>query len=173
MTRHRGELRRVLSIRPTSMGFGFAVLEGPESLIDCGVKQAPKYDKTWCLAQAAAFMDQYHLDLVVIEDGASKARRRSSRVGDLVAAIRKLARRRKLPTRTLSRRKVKRAFESTERPTKHRIAVRIAVCFPVLAPRVPPPRKPWMSEHYNMAIFDAIAVGLTLRRKAREPLVED
>ncbi len=37
----------------------------------------------------------------------------------------------------------------------------IAEQFPELVPRVPPVRKPWMSEDYRMSMFDAVGLGLT------------
>ena len=45
--------------------------------------------------------------------------------------------------------------------TKQQIATDIANQFPELAPRVPPVRSCWMTEHYSMATFDAVSLALT------------
>lgn len=157
----RGEIRRVLALHPTGKGLGFAILEGPESLIDWGTKRAVKISNDSCLAHVAALIDQYHLDLVVVEDVNTKGCRRSARVRELVREIRSLARKKRVRTRALSRRAVREVFGLHNSVTKHRIAARIVERFPELASRLPPPRKSWMSEHYNMQIFDAVALGLT------------
>ena len=41
--------------------------------------------------------------------------------------------------------------------TKYQIATTIAERLPELAPRLPPFRKPWLSEDYRMSIFDAVS----------------
>ena len=161
MTRPSGEIRRVLAVEPISKGFGYAVLEGPESLVDWGVKRSPRVSNDWCLRHVGDLLDQFHLDLVVIENAAAKRSRRSPRVRELLREIRRLARSRRVPTRTVSRRAVHRAFGSSERATKHRIATRIARRFPALVPKLPPPRKAWRSEDHRLAIFTAAALGLT------------
>jgi hypothetical protein len=51
--------------------------------------------------------------------------------------------------------------------TKHQIAVVIAGKFPELAPRLPPVRKPWMTEDARMAIFDAVALALAHYGRSR------
>jgi hypothetical protein len=43
----------------------------------------------------------------------------------------------------------------------------LATRFPEeLAPRLPPKRKPWISEDYRMDIFDAVALAIVLITKA-------
>jgi hypothetical protein len=62
----------------------------------------------------------------------------------------------------VSKSAVKHAFAECPNQTKYEIAVAIGKRFPELAPRVPPFRKPWMSEDYRMSIFDAVALGLAI-----------
>jgi hypothetical protein len=55
------------------------------------------------------------------------------------------------------------------RGTKHALAEIIAKRFPgELASRLPPKRKPWMSEDYRMSIFDAVALVLAFRKRHLE-----
>jgi len=47
--------------------------------------------------------------------------------------------------------------------TKHALAEILAARFPEeLGCRLPPKRRPWMSEDYRMDIFDAVALALVL-----------
>jgi len=57
--------------------------------------------------------------------------------------------------------RVKKVFAVFRANTKHEIAHAVAQQLPELAPRLPRFRKPWMSEDYRMAIFDAAALALT------------
>jgi len=154
--------KRVLAIDPTSRGFGFAVLEGPERLIDWGVKEARVRKKSKFLRQLDALLTHYQPDALVVEDHASRGARRCARIQALLRAANGRAAIRKVKIRSLSRAAVRRAFASASARTKQQIALAIANHFPELTPRIPPPRKPWMSEDYRMSIFDAVALGLTL-----------
>ncbi|HUZ06530.1 MAG TPA: hypothetical protein VMV89_03490 [Candidatus Paceibacterota bacterium] len=49
--------------------------------------------------------------------------------------------------------------------TKHDLAEMVAGQFPEqLGSKLPPKRKAWMSEHYQMGIFDAVGLALAFRR---------
>jgi Holliday junction resolvasome RuvABC endonuclease subunit len=153
---------RVLAIDPSTRGFGFAILEGPERLIDWGVKETKTDKKRRSLKFGAELIERYQPRVIVVEDYEGKGSRRCQRVGELINDISKLASNRKIRVRNVSRAKVKQAFAESGAPTKYEIAVAIAKRFPELAPRLPRFRKPWMSEDYRMSIFDAVAMALTL-----------
>jgi hypothetical protein len=82
------------------------------------------------------------------------------RVRTLIETITETGRTHGIEVRAIPRRRVIRAFASVGGATKYAIAVVIAERFPELAPRLPPVRKPWMSEDARMAIFDAMALAL-------------
>jgi Holliday junction resolvasome RuvABC endonuclease subunit len=151
---------RVLAIDPSTRGFGFAVLEGPERLVDWGVKETKKNKNAKSLKLIEDLIDRYLPSVIVVEDYAGKGSRRCHRVGELINEISKLALERKVKARSFTRLKVKQAFSEFGASTKHEIAVAIAARFPELEPRLPRFRKPWMSEDYRMSIFDAVAFGL-------------
>ena len=153
--------KRILAIDPTTKGFGFAVMEGPERLIDWGVKEAKKRKNERCLKIVADLIDQYQPDVIALEDCAGKGSRRCRRIEDLIDRILKLGTERNIPIRGFSRSKVREAFSQREASTKHQIATAIAQKLPELAPRLPPYRKCWMSEDYRMSIFDAVSFALT------------
>jgi hypothetical protein len=47
------------------------------------------------------------------------------------------------------------------KPTKEAIVNAVAEEIPALRRHIPPPRKPWTSEHARMGVFDAAALALT------------
>ena len=161
MSRAYAKDRRVLAIDPSTRGFGLAVLEGPERLIDWGVKETKTDKKRRTFKLIDELIERYRPNLIVVEDYAVKGSRRCGRVRELIHDISKLAETRKIKVRSVSRLKVKQAFAESGASNKYEIAVAIANRFPELAPRLPRYRKPWMSEDYRMSIFDAVAFGVT------------
>ncbi len=153
--------KRVLAIDPASRGFGFAVLEGPERLIDWGVKTTRDDKNNRCLGLIEDLIERYEPDVIVVEDHTGKGSRRCRRVQKLIHGILELASTKGMRSRCISRREVKKAFSQHDASNKHQIATAIAQRLPELEPRVPPYRKPWMSEDERMSIFDAIALALT------------
>jgi len=151
----------VLAIDPSTRGFGFAVLEGPNRLIDWGVKETKTDKNRRTLKIIAELIDQYEPSVIVLEDYAGKGSRRCLRVAELIDEISKLAVRRKVKVRSISRADLRQSFADSGARTKYEIATAIAKRFPELAPRLPRFRKPWMSEDYRMSIFDAVALALT------------
>src|SRR5437870_10899563 len=101
---------RVLAIDPSSRGFGFAVLEGLNRLIDWGVKETKKNKNAKSLTLIDDLIDRYEPNVVVVEDYTGKGSRRCRRIQGLINDISKLASKRKIRVRSLSRAKVKRAL---------------------------------------------------------------
>src|SRR5437773_7193997 len=160
MSRDYKNQMRVLAIDPSTRGFGFAVLEGPNRLIDWGVKETKTDKKRRTLQLIDALIDRYEPKVIVVEDYEGKGSRRCRRIQGLINDISKLASKRKIRVRSFSRAKVKQAFSELGAPNKQEIAGAIAKRFPELAPRLPRFRKPWMSEDYRMSIFDAVAFAI-------------
>jgi RNase H-fold protein (predicted Holliday junction resolvase) len=98
---------RVLAIDPSTRGFGFAILEGPERLIDWGVKETKTDKKRRSLKFGAELIERYQPRVIVVEDYEGKGSRRCQRVGELINDISKLASNRKIRVRNVSRAKVK------------------------------------------------------------------
>lgn len=155
-------VKRVFGIDPATRGFGFAVLEGPEDLLDWGVRETRSGNEARLLAAVSRLIDTYQPDVVVLEDVLADGSRRCQRVRRLILNIRVIASSKRLAAVSCSRNSVREAFaRQNRRVTKYQIATAIAGRFRELAPRLPPLRKPWMSEDYRMAIFDAAALALT------------
>src|SRR5215470_10532232 len=122
--------KRVLAIDPSTRGFGFAVLEGPNRLIDWGVKETKTDKKKKSLKLIAELMEQYQPKVFVVEDYGRKGSRRCQRVGELIRDISKVALKRGIRVKSISRLKVKQAFSESGTTTKYKIAIAIAKHFP-------------------------------------------
>lgn len=151
---------RVLAIDPSTRGFGFAVLEGQDRLIDWGVKETKVNKDRKSLRLIEDLIERYQPSLIVVEDYDGEGSRRCLRIQRLITDISKLSLKRKIKVRSFSRAEVKQAFCESRALNKRDIAMAIAKRFPELTPRLPPVRKPWMSEDYRMSIFDAVALGV-------------
>lgn len=153
---------RVLTIDPTTSGFGFVVMESPDLLIDWGVREVAGDKLLSCLKSAGNLMDRYSPNMIVVESPVAGKCRRCERVRELIGRIINLAAEQKIRTRVISRAQVRDAFSKKHARNKHEIAMAIANELPELAPRLPKFRQPWMPEDVRMAIFDAAAMALTL-----------
>jgi Holliday junction resolvasome RuvABC endonuclease subunit len=154
----------VLAIDPFTRGFGFAVLEGPNRLIDWGVKETKKDKSARTLKLIDDLIDVYLPSVIVVEDYAGKGSRRCQRIESLINDISKLASKRQIKVRSFFRARVKQTFSECGASNKQEIAIAIANRFPELAPRLPRFRKPWMSEDYRMSIFDSVAFAIAFLR---------
>jgi len=161
MRSHSATFERVLAIDPSTRGVGFAVMEGPERLVDWGIKGVKSDKNRESLEHITRLIKRYHPDVIVIENHQHKSARRRVRVRQLLNAIVLFASIGEVRVRKVSRAAIKNAFMKVGAATKHQIATEIARRFPELTPRLPPVRKPWMSEDNRMSIFDSVALALT------------
>lgn len=152
---------RILAIAPSTRGFGFAVMEGQDTLVDWGVKTVDGDKNVQSLAKVEKLIAHYQPGVLVLEDASAKGSRRSQRIRKLCQQIIKLAATRKVSVKVFSRDQVMSAFIADGQGTQHVLAEIIAKRFPEeLESRLPPKRKPWMSEDSRMNIFDAVALAL-------------
>jgi Holliday junction resolvasome RuvABC endonuclease subunit len=157
---------RILAIAPSTRGFGFAVLEGQETLVDWGVKSVKADKNTQSLAKVEELLAHYQPGVLVLQDTGTKPSRRSARIRALSKRIIILAASRKVSVALFSPERVRQVFFAAGKGTKHALAEILAKRFPAeLGSRLPPKRRPWMSEDYRMDIFDAVALVLVFRLK--------
>ena len=150
----------IVTIAPTSRGFGYAIFATPASLVDWGVKETRR-DKNR-LARSKGRSDD--------TGGEAWCRRDRELVPRKLSALRACARtpfrycgrgpQGGATARVYSRRHIREAFGELGK-TKDTIAKAIADSLPALKPWLPPKRRIWESEHYSMAIFEAAALGVT------------
>jgi Holliday junction resolvasome RuvABC endonuclease subunit len=151
--------RRILAIDPTSRGFGYSVVEAG-TLVDWGVRNVTGNRHDECLRLIAALLEQYHVDVLAVEDHTARGSRRTPRVQALLVAAAELGAGRRVKVVRVSPTRRRAAFQPSKATTKYAIAQALAHQFPELAHRLPPARKPWMSEDYRMGIFDAVALAV-------------
>jgi RNase H-fold protein (predicted Holliday junction resolvase) len=157
---------RVLAITPSTRGFGFAVLEGKDTLVDWGVKTVKGNKNANSLAKVEELITHYQPGVMVLQDASAKDSRRSPRIRKLGQQIKKLAAVRKVSVKLFSREQVMKTFFADGQGTKYALAEILAKRFPEeLGSRLPPKRKPWMSEDSRMNMFEAVALALAFRLK--------
>lgn len=136
------------------------VLEWPANLVDWGVRAARRDKLAGTLAKLSLLIGQYSPELLLLEKFNSRATRRGSRIRLLIESIRDFASDKGVHAVEIRRRSVRKVFLASRAQTKQEIAVEVARQLPDLAPSLPQVRKPWMSEDYSMAIFQAAAIAL-------------
>ena len=151
--------KRVLAVDPFSRGVGFAVLEGPECLIDWGLKATVKADNARAVRVIEALIKRFQPDLLALEDWAADDARRCRRVERLLNRI-AASERKHIRVRPVGRRHLRSIGPLPQASTKHGRACLLAERFPELAPFLPPFRKPYMPEDARMAIFDAVSFAV-------------
>jgi Holliday junction resolvasome RuvABC endonuclease subunit len=164
MTRLQSRNLRVLAIAPSTRGFGFAVLEGEETLVDWGATEVKHEKNPETLAKVERLVVHYQPDVLVLPDAFIKNSRRSSRIKSLCQEIATFAETGKIKVKTISSEQVRRSLLGTAEATKHAIAEMLAKRFQAeLGSLLPPKRRPWASEDRRMDIFDAAALVVVFR----------
>lgn len=152
-------IKRVLAVDPFSRGVGFAVLEGPDALIDWGLKTTGRADNGKAVRAIEALIDRFQPDILALEDWDSAGSRRCGRVQELLDRI-AASERKRIRVHLVSRRHFRDIGPLPHMSTKYGRACFLAERFPELHPFLPRLRKPWMSEDDRMAIFDAVGFAL-------------
>ena len=162
MTSFDSKHPRILAIAPSTRGFGFAVLEGLDTLADWGVKSVTTDKNARSIAKVEELISQYKPDLLVLEDFSTG--RRAPRIRRLGKRLITLARNQNIKVALFTKEQIREAFYQISSGAKQARAEFIAEKFPdEIGFRLPPKRKPWMSEDYRMGIFDAVALALLPR----------
>jgi hypothetical protein len=150
-----------IAIAPTSRGFGYIVFENPDLPMDWGVKEVRKNKARDCLLKAGVLMHMLQPSILVVEDAHHAGSRRSKRVTTLIDKIAELAKEKGIVVARCSRDEVLTVFGRLGAHSKDDIAAAVVKIVPELAPRLPPRRRIWESEHHSMGIFEAAALALT------------
>lgn len=161
------ETFRILALAPSTRGVGFVLLEGQDTLADWGIRTVKGDQKNVkALAKVKELITRYQPSVLVLEDASATGSRRSPRIRILGLQIVKLAGASGVKVKLYARDQVMKTFISDGDGTKHALAEIIAKKFSEqLGPHLPPKRKPWNSENYQMSVFDAAALALVFRMK--------
>jgi len=158
---------RVLAIDPFSRGVGFAVLEGPDCVVDFGLKITRQADNAKAARVIDKLIDRFRPDILALEDWDSVGSRRCARVEQLLDRI-AASKRNDLRVRLVTAHQLRGIGPLPQASTKYGRASLLAGRFPELHPFLPPVRKPWMPEDDRMAIFDATGFAVAyLQIKSR------
>jgi len=143
---------RILAVAPSYRGFGFAVLEGQDTLVDWGVRNVEGNKNAQSLNRVEELIAQYEPGVLVLQD--IEDSRHSRRLKTLSRKIIAMAKTRKVSVKLFSHEQLQRIYFANGQGNR----------FPdELASRLPPKRKPWVSEYYQMDIFDAVTLALAFR----------
>ncbi len=152
--------RTILAIKLATRGFGYVVLDG-QKLIDWGTKETRSDKERRTLKQLEKLIAVYTPKHLLLPDYSQYPRRQTERILNLTKFIATYATQNGLSLQLVSWPKVCAYFRVAGAATKHEMALKTAERFPELASFVPPFRKPWMSEHHRMCVFQAAALALS------------
>jgi hypothetical protein len=163
---------RVLAVDPTSSGFAFAFFEGPEFLVDWGLKTSRSEKSRNSLRMFRRMFLEFAPDAVVLEDPNGKGSHRRPRIRRLLKSMAVCAKDGGVRVRSYGRAEIRRDFEGSGRITRREIARRIVDRFPWLSSSLPRERK-WYDggEDERMSIFDAASLAITFLTNRREGVV--
>jgi Holliday junction resolvasome RuvABC endonuclease subunit len=160
MAKNDQENSCVLGIAPSTRGFGFAVMTVGMTLVDWGVKvvkSGKKNDK--CLAQITKLIEVYQPSWIAVDDY-TKNFHRGTRTQALIAELEERVRPEAVKMERFSRKQVSLEIIGGRGGTKFQVAENLANQYrEQLSFRVPRKRSLWMTEPYQMDIFDAVAIA--------------
>lgn len=160
------KLGRVLAVDVRSRWVAFATLGASAQLLDFGASRFRSASAA--KARFLFVLELLHPSIIVfrrISPGDSRSNPRTRKVaGVLRCACHRLS----LQVLLLSGAHVRRCFKERGAKTKQQIASVLAQDFPALAWKLPPPRENYDHEHWNMPIFDAVAIGVAYFSNAKE-----
>lgn len=169
MKKYESRQSCVLAVAASSDGFGFAVFEAPDRIIDWGVRYIAEDKNKRCVAKVIDLIEWYKPQTIVIEDVAAKSTRRRKRIRSLLRTIARRSEKLGLSVYRYSRDQIRECFAPFHATTKDQIAKKLSVWFPQELKRIlPKPRKLWEAENSKMALFDALALGVTYYNESDE-----
>lgn len=150
----------VLALYPNKRGIGFAVLNGPEELIEYGQRHISPLSMCNSLKRVREYLNYYEPTVVLLRAD-HEVYLKSERVKKLIHLISKESRKEGREVHQYSRRQIRETFSSFKAKSKYAISRKLIEWFPKLESYAMPYRKQWMSEHHNVGIFDALALAIT------------
>lgn len=155
---------RILAISLSTYGFGYAVMENGCRLVNYGKKVIPKDKNTKSLAGIEKMMVRSKPEFLVLQDVDAEGTHRAPRIKELHKKVLTLAKKHKLKSVKISQKQLRLTLLGREDGTKQEMAELMASRFSdELSSRLPPKRKPWLSEDSRMDIFDAVGLVAALQ----------
>lgn len=157
----------VLSVHPTSRGFGWVVFSGPTSTVDWGAASARGKRSGRLMEKFEEIATRWQPDILVLEKFDERGGR-STRLRTLTRAMADLASFKGMDIALYRRDDIRAVFASDRAYSRHEIAGAIAKQFNELSPRLPRKRPCGSAEQHQQGLFDAVALALTYFAKAEQ-----
>ena len=149
----------VLSVQPTSRGFGWTLFEGPSAPLDWGLTYAKTNRTTACVRHLSTLLERHRPEYLVLEDLDGRRRAPSAAIADFRRQAIEAADVLGITVRCYSRRDVARAVLGDSTATRHQVAQAVAKHIDVFAHRLPPARRAWESVDRRLALFSAAGLA--------------
>jgi len=163
--------KRSLTLEVRTGKLGFAVFEGPASLLDWGVRTFEKGKRTFAPSvrdRVRVLFGFYTPFEIVLRAHTYHLKSHRNAYIAILKTIKSEARKHSIKVSILSGRQIRAAFAKQGEILKHEIALTVVRHFPELSWKLPQRRKFYQSERAAMLVFDAAATGIAyFRRQAR------
>jgi hypothetical protein len=151
----------VFSIYPNANGFGYVYLENARKLLDHGTIRVNPINNIVLLGRIKKLLGYIRPSIVIAVDPEGKTSRIGMRVKELIKKIIIHSEKNQIPIFQISRDQIRDVFSQFGASTKYEISQMLIAEFKELELKLPKKRKIWAGEDRNMAIFDALSLGLT------------
>ena len=152
--------QRVLVVDIRARRFGYVVMEGPDKLLDWGVRTHSTGGGSVLSDGVLNLCKRFGPSLIVTRHVRQADRRYRTRARAGIQEVRMTARRIPIPVQLVSSSSLVQYFSRGNKTSKYERARMVATHFPELAWRLPPKRKAWQSELKRTTIFDAASIGM-------------
>ncbi len=149
----------ILALEVRCHRLGFAVMEGREGLLEWGVERYSSPQSI--LRYVEPLISIFDPCVIVMRRTRHEKQNHRRQVNAALRVIRAEAARRSIQIETVTANDLKQALHPSGRNKDH-IAAAVARRFPELHWKLPRIRRPWISEGYNMILFDAVATAMTI-----------
>lgn len=147
---------------------GWVAFEGPLAMHDWALFTAKCDKNRKCLRRLARLLRELRPEVLVLEAFDETKARRGRRVRKLCEAMVRLAAENGAHVEIYAREEVSACLTAMGAATRDEIAAAVIRHVQGFEHRMPPKRRPWMSEDPRMALFTAAALGLTHYRQEAE-----
>ncbi|WP_300532625.1 hypothetical protein [Maricaulis sp.] len=138
-------------------------------LLDWGGHEARANKNQACRGIAARLLRGYRPRHLVLEDALTPTSTRHVRIRRLLTLIAEDAACETCVIVQIPKLRVRQRFCMYGAASKDDIASAICSLYPELKSRLPKKRRPWQSEHYSLAVFEAAALGVTFFSLSEQP----
>ena len=158
----------ILSLFPTSTGYGYAIFRSPDDILDCGVYRKRTYDSKAVVKSLQQLMLFYVPEAIILRKEDPKHRKLSKRIHKLQSRIKRISQKADILTESITYSEVVQHWKSKGAHTKEQIIEMIYEQFPEYSYRTPRFRYDDVSEDDHMNVFEAIAQGIAWYERIKE-----